>query len=258
MLKFGTITAASLFFVLALFLANRLFSTPLLWCAIPLLIWCIITLIGSFFIRLDYYFKSFHANKDCTENQVAITFDDGPHPKFTPKVLALLNQYGAKATFFCIGKNAEEFPEILKEIIADGHTIGNHTYTHSNTFGFFSTKKVIVELRKTITVVKAISGKEINLYRPAFGVTNPNIKRAIKAIGLQSIGWNIRSLDTTKLSQETVLNRITTSISRGDIILLHDTSSKTIVVLEQLLLFLQENNLRSVTVDQLLNIEAYA
>lgn len=258
MLKFGAITAVALFFVLALFLAHMFFLTPLWWCAIPLLIWCLLTLIGSFFIRLNYYFKSSHANKNSTENQIAITFDDGPHPKFTPKVLTLLSQYGAKATFFCIGKNVEEYPELLKEIIADGHTIGNHTYTHSNTFGFFTTKKVIAELQKTIAVVKEISGKKMNLYRPAFGVTNPNIKRAVKTTGLQSIGWSIRSLDTTKLSQKTVLNRITDSISKGDIILLHDTNAKTIAVLEQLLLFLQENNLRSVTIDQLLNIEAYA
>ena len=258
MLKFGAITALALFSALVLLLANTFLLISLWWCALPLLIWCLLTLIGSFFIRLDYYFKSFHANKNSTRNQVAITFDDGPHPTFTPKVLTLLNQYDAKATFFCIGKNAAKFPELLKEIITDGHTIGNHTYTHSNAFGFFSTKKVTAELQKTMAVVKEISGKKMNLYRPAFGVTNPNIKRAVKATGLQSIGWSIRSLDTTKLSQETILNRITTSISKGDIILLHDTNAKTIAVLEQLLLFLQQNNLQSVTIDQLLNIEAYA
>ncbi len=98
----------------------------------------------------------------------------------------------------------------------------------------------------------------MNLYRPAFGVTNPNIKRAVKATGMQTIGWSIRSLDTTKRSEASVLKRITKNISKGDIILLHDTSAKTIAVLEQLLLFLQKENLQSVTVDQLLKFDAYA
>ena len=258
MLKFNTISALTLFFVLALLLAEMFFSTPLWWCVIPLIIWCTLTLVGSFHIRWNYHFESFHSNKNSTENHVAITFDDGPNATFTPKVLALLRQYDAKATFFCIGKNAESHPNLIKKIIADGHTIGNHTYSHSDTFGFFGTKKVIAELLRTIAVIKKISGKKMNLYRPAFGVTNPNIKRAVKMVNIQSIGWSIRSLDTTKLPKETILNRITSNVSKGDIILLHDTNAKTIAVLEQLLLFLQHNNIRSVTVDQLLDIEVYA
>lgn len=98
----------------------------------------------------------------------------------------------------------------------------------------------------------------MKMYRPAFGVTNPNIARALQITKHSSIGWNIRSLDTTTSTEETILKRITNTICKGDIVLLHDSSDKSLRVLERLLLFLQANQLESVTVDQLLEIEAYA
>src|SRR5690606_22218329 len=129
-----------------------------------------------------------------------------------------LKKYNARATFFCIGKNIGENPQLFRKIIAQGHTVGNHTYSHSNGFGFFPAQKVREELERTNKLVKKISGLEMKLYRPAFGVTNPNIAKAIQITGLKSIGWSIRSLDTTKSSEGSVLNRITERISKGDII----------------------------------------
>jgi peptidoglycan/xylan/chitin deacetylase (PgdA/CDA1 family) len=96
------------------------------------------------------------------------------------------------------------------------------------------------------------------LFRPAFGVTNPRIKRAVNQLNLQTIGWNKRSLDTMKLNEKQILARITKNLKKGDVILLHDTSNKSIAVLEQLLLFLHQNNLQSVTVNDLFNVKAYA
>ena len=189
---------------------------------------------------------------------MVLLFDDGPHPEFTPKVLELLKKHNAKATFFCIGKHIEAYPNVYNEIIKQGHTVGNHTYSHANNFGFFKTEKVIEELQKTNTIAKNIIGLTMQLYRPAFGVTNPRIKRAIKSTELQSIGWNIRSLDSTSRTPKRIFNRSTKNLSKGDVILFHDTSLKTITVLEQLLLFLQQRNMESVTIDSLFNIKAYA
>src|SRR5690606_34108804 len=112
--------------------------------------------------------------------------------------------------------------------------------------------------QRTRETIQQLSGLETVLYRPAFGVTNPHISRAVDQLRLQTIGWNIRSLDTTYRSKKTLLHRVTHRLKQGDIILLHDTSAKTVEVLEQLLLFLQNNTMRSVTVDQLLEIKAYA
>ncbi|MFK7812842.1 MAG: polysaccharide deacetylase family protein [Maribacter sp.] len=241
-------------------LATSSYFTPIPWWSFVLLgiTWFLITLCGSFFIRWNYHLTSLHSKKKTTENQIAITFDDGPHPEFTPKALALLKKYNAKATFFCIGEAVEKHPEILKRILAEGHLIGNHTYSHSKSFGFFNTEKVISELQQANRVIQKLTGNEMLLYRPAFAVTNPMIERAVKRLNVSSIGWNVRSLDTTSRSEKMILKRITDKVSKGDIILLHDTSQKTMNVLEQLLLFLQEKNLESVTVDQLLEIEAYA
>ena len=221
-------------------------------------IWAALTGIGSFHIRWNYYLKGLHRNKTTKNNWVAVTFDDGPHPIFTPQVLRLLRQYDAKATFFCIGREIDRYPEIVREIIAEGHTLGNHTYTHAKGLGFFSTDRIVRELKSTGAAIKHRTGLEPRLYRPAFGVTNPHISRAVALLGLSTIGWSIRSLDTTYRSKKTVLRRITRHLEQGDIILLHDTSAKTVEVLEQLLLFLQNKKMRSVTVDQLLDIKAYA
>ncbi|WP_400071732.1 polysaccharide deacetylase family protein [Zobellia russellii] len=223
-----------------------------------LFVWFAITVFGSFFIQWNYHLHALHSNKALNNNWISITFDDGPNREFTPKVLDLLEKYNAKATFFCIGEQIEKHPEILKKIIAQGHTIGNHTYSHANTFGFFSLDKVMNELTRTKKAVYTVTGKEMTLYRPAFGVTNPQIAKAVNQLNIKAIGWNVRSLDTTSRSEKTILERITKKVSKGDIILLHDTSEKTIRVLEQLLLFLREKNLSSVTADRLLEIEAYA
>ena len=258
MLKRRIINAVAL--VLLLVLAVYAIYIPTPWWAFALIIgvWFIITTFGSFFVGWNYHLKSLHDNKQCDGNWVSVTFDDGPNPEFTQKVLRVLKAHGAKATFFCIGQHVENHPDIVSQILADGHSIGNHTYSHSKSFGFFSFDQVKAELQRTNAIVTASTGRQMNLYRPAFGVTNPQIEKAVKRLGLQSIGWNVRSLDTTSRSEQKVFDSITAKVSKGDIILLHDTSDKTVRVLERLLVFLREKNLQSVTVERLLEIEAYA
>ncbi|MBT9186662.1 polysaccharide deacetylase family protein [Zobellia russellii] len=258
MLKWNRVNTAAI--ALLFLLGTLYFFGHAPWHTILLLlfVWFAITVFGSFFIQWNYHLHALHSNKALHNHWVSITFDDGPNREFTPKVLDLLEKYNAKATFFCIGEQIEKHPEILKKIIAQGHTIGNHTYSHANTFGFFPLDKVMNELTRTKKAVHTLTGKEMTLYRPAFGVTNPQIAKAVNQLNIKAIGWNVRSLDTTSRSEKTILERITKKVSKGDIILLHDTSEKTIRVLEQLLLFLREKNLSSVTVDRLLEIEAYA
>lgn len=258
MLNFKTVNILTIVALLTLLFIHYFINLPYWIYIIPAIIWFIITGIGSFHIGWNYHLLSLNSNNGIKENKIAITFDDGPHPEFTPKVLNLLKKYNAKATFFCIGKHVEIHPELINDLIKQGHTIGNHTYSHSNNFGFFKTKNVILELQQTNAIVKNKTGLTLNLYRPAFGVTNPRIKKALKVTGLQSIGWNNRSYDTTASSSEKILHNITKKISKGDVILLHDTSLKTIHVLEQLLLILKQRNMESVTVDSLFNIKAYA
>src|SRR5699024_5529273 len=118
--------------------------------------------------------------------------------------------------------------------------------------------KVVWEIKKTDEVIKSITGKTPLIFRPPFGVTNPNIKKALKQTGHHSIGWSKRSFDTTSLSEETIFKRVSDQFKRDDVILLHDQNRKTIVVLERLLLFLEQHQLKSVSVDQWFEIQAYA
>ena len=258
MLKRLPITIVILVLLGALVISDTYTAIPNWVFAVLFFVFLLITICGSFFIQWNYHLTSLHSNKTIDKNQIALTFDDGPNIEFTPIVLDLLKEYQAKATFFCIGQHIENHPELFKRIITEGHSVGNHTYSHSTSFGFFSTAKVKEELNKTIALVKELTGKQLNLYRPAFGVTNPMIEKAVKELNVISIGWNVRSLDTTKRNEAVILDRITSKISKGDIVLLHDTSQKSINVLERLLLFLNEKNLKSVTVDELLQIEPYA
>lgn len=258
MLNFKSVNIIAGSLSVGLFILFLVYNLSPLYFGCSLLVWLLITGFGSAFIGWNYFFKSLNANYNTKKPQVAITFDDGPNSIFTPQVLQLLKQYQAKATFFCIGKHIEANSEIFKSLLNEGHVVGNHTYSHSYSFGFFGTEKVTEELEQTNAIIEKFSGLKVRLYRPAFGVTNPNIKRAITRLGLQSVGWSKRSLDTTGRDEKAVLKRVTKNLKAGDVILLHDTSEKTIRVLEQLLLFLQEQNLKAVSIDTLFDIEAYA
>lgn len=257
MLKFKTINLLAITALIVLFIFGLFISFSPAFYLIVLIGWFLLTFLGSALIQWNYHISSLNCNKTIKENQVSITFDDGPNPEFTPQVLKLLKEYNAKATFFCIGKHIESYPRLFQEIIEQGHTVGNHTYSHANGFGFFSSERVASELNKTNAIVKKITGLGLNMYRPAFGITNPPIKKAVHLTGLLSIGWSKRSYDTTYLSEKSILRRITNRLQKGEIILLHDSSSKSVSVLEQLLLFLQTKQLQSVTVDKLLAIQPY-
>lgn len=258
MLTYKNINRVTLLLLLVFILLKVCCSVSLLWINLLILIWLILTAVGSFHIRWNYFLNAKHHNYQINENAIAITFDDGIHSEFTPKVLKLLKKHEAKATFFLIGKHLEGQQEILNDMIEQGHTIGNHTYLHSNNYGFLKTEEVILDLKQTQNIVEKLVGLRMKLFRPAFGVTNPRIKKAVELLQLTPMGWSIRSLDTTKISKAKIFRRITKNIKKGDVILIHDTSQKSVEVLEQLLVFLEHRKLKSITVDQLHNLKAYA
>lgn len=208
---------------------------------------------GSFDIQLRYFVNSF-THKRTKIKEVALTFDDGP-TEFTPKFLDLLKENNTKATFFCIGKQIEKHPEIFQRIIAEGHSVGNHTYSHANNTGFLLTSKMIEEIEKCDEIMLKFGNIKTNLYRPPFGVTNPNIAKAIRKTNKKSIGWNVRSLDTVIENEKKIYHRITRNLQKGSIILLHDTSEKTYKVLVELLLFLEREKYSTFTIDSMIKFK---
>lgn len=256
MLNFRT---TSLIFLLSVILFGFLhyFSgISLWWFLLPLIIYKAIIIYGSANIRSDFYLKAY-CSSITNEKIIALTFDDGPNQQYTPEILKVLEEFKVPATFFLIGKNIQGNENIVNQIDLAGHTIGNHTFSHSFFIDFKSKKGFIAELNQSMEMVYKLTGKRMKLFRPPYGVTTPNLANAVKALNYNVIGWNIRSLDTKADSEETITKRVTSQMKPGAIILFHDTSVKTRNVLIQTLSFAKENGFKIVSVEQLLEIKAY-
>lgn len=209
---------------------------------------------GSAKIEWNFFTHSL-SSFSTNEKAVAITFDDGPSEKYTPEILNLLTKFKARATFFSIGKKIVDHPELLKEIRMQGHAVGNHSYSHSNFFSFYRKRKVIKEINKTNQVIHEATGEPCILFRPPYGVTNPSIAKALKATGLKSIGWNIRSFDTSYKDPNIVINRVLSKIKPGAIILLHDDRPNTAKILEAILLYTQQHDYKCIAIDEIQNLK---
>jgi len=210
--------------------------------------------IGSFRIGMSFYFTVICKFK--SPQNIVITFDDGPHETTTPKVLEVLKKHEVKATFFCIGSKAEQHPELVKRIYNEGHIIANHSYCHKEMYGFFSTKKIIADLSQCNAVLNKIIGKNPRFFRPPFGVTNPNMKRALKKYPLIPIGWSLRTLDTVKKNPEEIIDRLRKT-KPGDIILFHDRVENIEKVLDEYLLFCKQQSLVISPLDEMIKLPSY-
>ena len=216
----------------------------------------VVTAWGAFDIRLGYFIATKFRKKNPQQKSIALTFDDGPS-LYTAEILDLLLRYQAKATFFCIGKQVEQHPDIFKRIKNEGHSIGNHTYAHLQRFGFLSTDEVVAEIKKCDAVIAQSLGSTPILFRPPFGVTNPSVAKAVELLNKQVIGWSNRSLDTIIADGDRIYKRVMSKLQSGDIILLHDTSQRTVYALSKLLMDLKAGGYACISVDDLLNLQLY-
>lgn len=146
-------------------------------------------------IRSGVYVRAFCREK--TDRKVVyLTFDDGPHPPETERVLDVLRECGARATFFLIGSKVSGNEAVLRRMLEEGHTLGLHTFSHAGTFPLLSFDKMLADVNEGKRAVESVAGRKISLFRPPFGVTNPTIAKVIRALGLQTVGWDVRSFDT--------------------------------------------------------------
>ena len=148
------------------------------------------------------------------EMKIALTFDDGPHPILTPKILDILAKYHVKATFFMVGENVKNYPDVVEQILIRGHEIGNHTYTHDhiNQKEIEACEKIIYELTDYRT----------KLFRPPEGAINQTIKYISAGLGYDIILWNIDTRDWDHTSPSDISQNVIKKIDAGSIILMHD------------------------------------
>lgn len=242
----GVFSVVLLFF----FIFWLFWDWPLWYFGLTLLLYILVIAYGSYNIRLNFFTKAFHSGPS-TVPKIALTFDDGPSPEYTPQVLDLLKSYRAKATFFCIGRHIEHNPELLSRIHNEGHIIGNHSFSHHPLFDLYSKKKVISELQKTNDLIFNITGKLVKIFRPPFGVTNPPIAGAVKKLELKVVGWTIRSYDTMNRPADRIIGKVTRHLENGSVVLLHDNRRDTPKILEGILHYAQENRLKCVDICEL-------
>lgn len=160
---------------------------------------------------------------ETAEPEVWLTIDDGPSPAHTVAMLDILDRFQARATFFVIGKRAEEYPHLLTEILSRGHEIANHTYTHpSGTFWAAGPVRIAAEIDLCAELLRAGPDRPARLFRAPAGLKNLFVHPELTRRGLSLIGWAVRGLDTVQRDPALVAARILRGVKPGAIILLHE------------------------------------
>ncbi len=192
--------------------------------------------------------------------EVAITIDDGPDPEITPQVLSILAQHGAHASFFCIGSRVAQFPQIVRECVAQGHTVENHSYRHAYYFSLLGLGALRAEIERAQQHIERVSGVAPRFFRAPAGLRSPLLDPVLQRLGLQLASWTRRGFDTVNADAPVVLARLLRHLRAGDILLLHDghaarTQAGRAVVLEvlpALLAEIERRGLRAVSLRQAL------
>lgn len=198
--------------------------------------------------QLQITFNSVHVDGP----YIALTFDDGPHATLTPKLLDLLAAHHMKTTFFVVGQNAADHPDILRRAVRDGHEIGNHSWSHPN-LGKMSDEAVRRELQKTDDAIFSAIGKHPTLLRPPYGSITARQKRWIHDdFGYRIIIWNVDPLDWKRPGPTVVCNRILKETRPGSIVLAHDIHPPTLEAMPATFDQLDRKGFKSVTVSELL------
>ena len=219
-------------------------------------------LIISFFILFSFNFSIFasgntkeYYSKRNSQNKIALTFDDGPHPRYTPKILDILDRYNVKATFFIIGIIARNYPDTLKMVAERGHQIGNHTFTHEYVKGK-SIENINIDLKSCENEIYKICGEKTVVFRPPGGlIDHISVSQSDVFDGYDIIYWSIDTLDWAHKSPEEIAEKVLGNVKSGDIILMHDyigKNSPTPEALEIILPKLIERGFEFVTVSELI------
>lgn len=190
-----------------------------------------------------------HEHSSPEGKRVALTFDDGPHPKNTLKIIELLDKYDAKATFFMLGNRVDFYPDIAKKVADAGHDLGNHTWNHKD-LSTLSKEEGVQEVEQTNEIIKSATGKESTAFRPPYGSVNEQVQNSID---IPSILWTIDTLDWKSHNPDEILKIVQENVKDGSIILMHDIHDTSAQAVEPILKYLKAEGYECVTVSELLN-----
>jgi peptidoglycan-N-acetylglucosamine deacetylase len=192
--------------------------------------------------------------------RVALSFDDGPHPVHTRRILDALDAHGAKASFFVIGEKAARHPDLLREIAERGHELALHSWSHDRHLYLRDPAGIARELERSIEVVELATGRRPTLFRPPIGFSTPRTRAAVRLLGLRVAGWSVRAFDgVASASSRAVAERVARRLEPGAIVLLHDAAERgdrepaSVEALPAILAAISERGLRCVTVSELTN-----
>jgi len=195
------------------------------------------------------YHKIIKGNPDLKE--IALTFDDGPHPKYTRELLEILKKYNVKATFFVVGKQAKKYPHLVKMQKRQGHLIGNHTYDHVNLLTV-STQEAFIQIKAAGKTIGALCGRPPHLFRPPGGNYNRAVIDIAETLGYTTVLWTANAGDCESISRGAMKWRIYSRLGNGGIILMHDGIQKTLDILPTTIENLRAKGYKFVTIDEML------
>ena len=195
--------------------------------------------------------------------QLALTYDDGPNDPHTLRLLEVLAKHNVKATFFLIGRYVEQRPGIVREVVNEGHVVGNHTFSHPNLI-FASARQTRTQLQECQQAITQAIGQHSPLFRPPFGGRRPGTLRIARSLGLAPVMWNVSGQDWKGYSADEIKQRIRRQLRGGDVILLHDGShidmgvdrSQTILATDLLILDAKSEGFEFVTIREMMNTSA--
>jgi len=203
------------------------FAAALLLCIIdvrlsmvPLAIFLLLCVAAPFLPRMSFFLPTVSRGKS-GEKAVAITFDDGPDPRSTPALLQLLSKNQMQGTFFVTGQRAARHPELVRDILSLGHSIGNHSYHHDNFIMLRGAKALKKEIQSTQEILRR-SGITPLAFRPPVGITNPRLWRVLRELGMYNVNFSCRAVDAGNRRIRNLSTRILKRLRPDDIIALHD------------------------------------
>lgn len=189
--------------------------------AIPLALFLVLCLTAPFLPRWSFFLPVICKGMSGS-NGIALTFDDGPFPDTTPILLDLLARYRLPATFFVVGEHAAAHPELIAAILAQGHTIGNHSLRHDHLLMLRNCRTLEADIRRTQEILGGMHIRPL-LFRPPIGITSPRLQPALASLGLQALTFSCRIFDGGNRNIHNLAARVLKKLQPGDILLLHDS-----------------------------------